>query len=369
MSLVNTENILNLLFSYNPWWQTGIMKKEFDKPMRRFAFYEAEHVLMHPDIRRTVILCGARRTGKTTVMYQLINMLLENGVSPKNILFVSFDHPLLKLCSIDKVMDVYRTNVSAEEKSYCFFDEIQYTSDWNNWLKILYDTNPNIKIVATGSASPMISDKISESGLGRWKIVHVPTLSFFEYCELLNIKVPNLPANIKPTKMYLRSQQEQTDIFNKLSMLQVHFIRYLQVGGFPELALSSDDIYAQRTLREDIVDKALKRDLPSIYGIRNINDIEKYRQKSLYVTRKNAVRLQKDEYFIADLIGLKVQDEDGKELGTVKDVIETGANDVYEVEMADGRSLLLPAIKQCILNVDVENGTMQVHVLEGLLDL
>ena len=67
--------------------------------------------------------------------------------------------------------------------------------------------------------------------------------------------------------------------------------------------------------------------------------------------------------------GLKVQDEDGKELGTVKDVIETGANDVYEVEMADGKSLLLPAIKQCILNVDVENGTMQVHVLEGLLDL
>ena len=64
-------------------------------------------------------------------------------------------------------------------------------------------------------------------------------------------------------------------------------------------------------------------------GLDNINDIEKYRQKSLYVTRKNAVRLQRDEYFIADLIGLKVQDEDGKELGTVKDVIETGANDVY----------------------------------------
>ena len=104
-------------------------------------------------------------------------------------------------------------------------------------------------------------------------------------------------------------------------------------------------------------------------GLHNINDIEKYRQKSLYVTRKNAVRLQRDEYFIADLIGLKVQDEDGTELGTVKDVIETGANDVYEVEMADGRSLLLPAIKQCILNVDVENGMMQVHVLEGLLDL
>ena len=110
-------------------------------------------------------------------------------------------------------------------------------------------------------------------------------------------------------------------------------------------------------------------DILKFKGLDNINDIEKYRQKSLYVTRKNAVRLQRDEYFIADLIGLKVQDEDGKELGTVKDVIETGANDVYEVEMADGKSLLLPAIKQCILNVDVENGTMQVYVLEGLLDL
>ena len=68
-------------------------------------------------------------------------------------------------------------------------------------------------------------------------------------------------------------------------------------------------------------------------------------------------------------LNLEIEGEDGAELGTVKDVIETGANDVYEVEMADGRSLLLPAIKQCILNVDVENGMMQVHVLEGLLDL
>ena len=91
----------------------------------------------------------------------------------------------------------------------------------------------------------------------------------------MNIDVPNLPEDIKPTQVYLKSLQEQTEIFNKLSCLQVHFIRYLQVGGFPELALSSDDLYAQRVLREDIVDKALKRDLPSIYGIRNISDIEK----------------------------------------------------------------------------------------------
>ncbi len=103
-------------------------------------------------------------------------------------------------------------------------------------------------------------------------------------------------------------------------------------------------------------------------GIDNINDVEKYRQKSLYVTRKNAVRLSRDEYFIADLMGLKVIDESEVEIGTLREVMETGANDVYIIDMKDGRELLLPAIKQCVLQVDVEQGFVKVHVMDGLLD-
>ena len=167
-------------------------------------------------------------------------------------------------------------------------------------------------------------------------------------------------------------------------LLQVGIITSTHgVRGEVKVYPTTDDPRRFRRLKEVVLDTGKEKLNLEIEGVKffkqfvilkfkgldNINDIEKYRQKSLYVTRKNAVRLQRDEYFIADLIGLKVQDEGGKELGTVKDVIETGANDVYEVEMADGKSLLLPAIKQCILNVDVENGVMQVHVLEGLLDL
>lgn len=167
-------------------------------------------------------------------------------------------------------------------------------------------------------------------------------------------------------------------------LLQVGIITSTHgVRGEVKVYPTTDDPRRFRRLKEVVLDTGREKINLEIEGVKffkqfvilkfkgldNINDIEKYRQKRLYVTRKNAVRLQRDEYFIADLIGLKVQDEDGTELGTVKDVIETGANDVYEVEMADGRSLLLPAIKQCILNVDVENGMMQVHVLEGLLDL
>ena len=103
-------------------------------------------------------------------------------------------------------------------------------------------------------------------------------------------------------------------------------------------------------------------------GIDNINDIEKYKTKSLYVTRANAVRLRKDEYFIADLLGVDVWEDNGEKLGVLKDVIETGANDVYVITLEDGKELLIPAIKECILDVDIENRKMTVHVMDGLRD-
>ena len=103
-------------------------------------------------------------------------------------------------------------------------------------------------------------------------------------------------------------------------------------------------------------------------GIDNINDIEKYKTKSLYVTRANAVRLRKDEYFIADLLGVDVWEDNGEKLGLLKDVIETGANDVYVITLEDGKELLIPAIKECILDVDIENRKMTVHVMDGLRD-
>ena len=154
------------------------------------------------------------------------------------------------------------------------------------------------------------------------------------------------------------------------------------VRGEVKVFPTTDDPNRFKRLKEVILDTGKEELVLEIEGVKffkqfvilkfkgfdNINDIEKYRQKSLYVTRKNAVRLRRDEYFIADLIGLKVLNEQEAQIGVLKDVMETGANDVYIIEMTDGRELLLPAIKQCILNVDVENGFMQVHILEGLLD-
>lgn len=114
-------------------------------------------------------------------------------------------------------------------------------------------------------------------------------------------------------------------------------------------------------------------------GIDNINDIEKYKGKGLYVTRDQAVKCEKDEYFIADLIGIEVRTEEGELLGEIKDVLQTGANDVYLVEVTPespyagrvpdkNRELLLPAIRECIRGVDMEERRMQIYLMPGLVE-
>ena len=150
-----------------------------------------------------------------------------------------------------------------------------------------------------------------------------------------------------------------------------------EVKVFP----TTDDPDRFRKLKQVILDTGREQKSLEIEGVKffkqfvilkfkdidNINDIEKYKGKSLYVTREHAVKLKKDEYFIADMIGMDVFTEDGELFGALKDVMETGANDVYIIEMSDGKEVLVPAIKQCILDVDIENRKMVIHLLEGLV--
>lgn len=154
------------------------------------------------------------------------------------------------------------------------------------------------------------------------------------------------------------------------------------VRGEVKVFPTTDDVKRFKRLKEVILDTGKEKVNLEVEGVKffkqmvilkfkgidTLNDVEQYRQKSIYVTRANAVRLSKDEYFVADLIGLQVIDEENKDLGTLVDVMSTGANDVYVINLTDGRELLLPAIKQCILNVDINNNRIQVHVLEGLLE-
>ncbi len=157
---------------------------------------------------------------------------------------------------------------------------------------------------------------------------------------------------------------------------QTHGIRG-EVKVFP----TTDDASRFKKLKEVIMDAGRERLTMEIEGVKffkqyaiikfkgydSINDVEKYKNAKLYVTRDKAVRLKKDEYFIADLIDMEVVTQEGEYLGRVKDVLVTGANDVYVVEREDKTEILLPAIKECVREIDMECSKITVHIMDGLI--
>jgi len=276
MAIVSEAQVIKVLQKYNPWWRNSDAISEGTKPQKRVAFYEAMKILEHPTIRRFPVLSGARRVGKSTIMYQMIEALLARGVSKRNILYVSFDNPIIKLVNVEDVLNTYETLYPIEGEKYLFFDEIQYTDNWELWMKVIYDSRKDIKLTATGSASPIIVKGASDSGAGRWNILKVPTLSFYEYCELMQLDDrPEINGDIRLTKLAKMPKGELADLINLFAPLARHFNRYLTVGGFPELVLANDDSYAQRMLREDVVDKVIKRDVLTLFNVRNPLSMEK----------------------------------------------------------------------------------------------
>lgn len=165
---------------------------------------------------------------------------------------------------------------------------------------------------------------------------------------------------------------------------------FLQVGvitsthgikGEVKVFPTTDDAARFRELKQVILDTGKEQILLEIQnvkffkqyvilkfkGIDNINDVEKYRKMPLLVTREDAVALEEDEYFITDMIGMQVLTEDGEKFGVLKDVMETGANDVYVIESSRHGEVLVPAIHECILDIDIDKQEMRIHLLEGLL--
>lgn len=166
-------------------------------------------------------------------------------------------------------------------------------------------------------------------------------------------------------------------------LLQVGIITTTHgVNGEVKVFPTTDDPARFKKLKQVILDTGRERISLTVTQVRffknlvilkfkdydNINDVEKWKSKGLYVTRENAVKCEEGEYFIADLMGLSVFSDEGEALGELSEVLSTGANDVYVVTKAGERDLLLPAIRECILSIDMDERVMKVHVMDGLRD-
>jgi len=268
--LPDTE-IYAVLRQFNPWW-SGTRTQELPG-WRRAAYKEIWRWLVAPPARRALLLSGARQVGKTTLFLQAIEGLLGNDVPSTNILYASFDHPMLKLAGLDELLRIWNEyEPPSEGPTYLFLDEIQMARDWQTWVKHQIDFGRH-RIAMTGSATPLNRDR-QESGVGRWLTVRLSTLSFYEYLQITGQTTPSLPElpsllplhRWKPTEFARAAQQAKP--------LAAQFHEYLLRGGFPECAQVESITTAQRLMREDIVDKVLKRDMTALFGVRRVLEME-----------------------------------------------------------------------------------------------
>ncbi len=225
---------------------------------------------------RSLLLTGARQTGKTTLYRQAIRRLVREGYPRQNILYATFDHPILKLAGLQKTLEAWDSLFppDPDRPRLLFLDEIQFVPDWQTWLKHQVDFRRQNRIAVTGSASPLKSAS-TESGVGRWETIPLATLSFGEYLRLRHVEVPKLPEVGSLRTLFDWSPADFARVTPAARELTVHFHEYLLRGGFPEPALANDISRCQRLLREDIVDKVLKRDMTALYGVRRVLEVEK----------------------------------------------------------------------------------------------
>lgn len=269
----NSTEIINILHGYNPWWQgREVVIEEF----KRLAYHSCRRFLEDKSLKRAIFLSGPRRVGKTTILNQMAHELLGEGVEGKSLCYISLDHPLLKLVTLAGILRIYHENIFPEGMPVILLlDEVQYSTDWELELKQLIDHKPQYRILATGSASVIYRQKLAESGVGRWVRVPIPTLSFFEFLSIRKAVLPEIEEELRPNSLFSMSREELRELDIKFRHLMPLFLNYLLVGGFPETAMQKDIALSQRLLREDVVERVLKRDMTMLFGVRNVDDLEK----------------------------------------------------------------------------------------------
>jgi predicted AAA+ superfamily ATPase len=270
--VISAAEVLRVIQRLNPWWSGSVEPV----PYRRLAFYECRSLLQHKEMRRAVLLSGARRVGKTTILRQLAADAVAGGRNPESVLYLSLESPALTGLALDRLLRYYHESVCPEgQPALLLLDEVQYCEQWDLHLKQLVDHHPEYRIAATGSAGLEHRRKLAESGVGRWLTVPVPTLSFGEYLGIRGEGPGAVPEGLTPESLFAERPQRLPLVAAPFRRLLPAFRRYLLLGGFPETALADDLAVAQRVLREDVIDKVLKRDVPALFGVRNVADLEK----------------------------------------------------------------------------------------------
>jgi predicted AAA+ superfamily ATPase len=273
MQTISDADIIRRVRLENPWWGETPTISASQRAWKPRAYLDLFLPLVREiSVRRAVVLMGPRRVGKTVMIHHTIQGLLDAGVPPRQICYFSVDNPIYNTLSLEKYLHYYAEAVGLDyqqEQIFVFFDEVQYLRNWEIHLKTLIDTYPNIKAVASGSAAAALRLKSQESGAGRFTDFLLPPLTFYEY--LLLLQEDDLARDRGGIDLFY---SEPVFTAEEIDRLNTQFLRYLNYGGYPEV-IFSEQIQADpgRFIKSDIIDKVLLRDLPSLYGISDIQEL------------------------------------------------------------------------------------------------
>lgn len=266
------KQIIGRLKIDNPWWSEGNIPSFYADMSPRLYLNIFYPLVKDTDLRRALILMGPRRVGKTVMMYHSIQRLINEGISPQNIIYISVETPIYNKIYLEQLLQLACQILgkdATKEQMFVFFDEIQYLKDWEVELKSLVDTYLNVKFIASGSAAAELKKRSDESGAGRFTDFNLPPLTFYEYIHLKGYTNLMMPVDYEwrgvTTKAY---RSVDMDRLNEL------FLDYINYGGYPEVVFS-EKIRENpgQFIRHDIIDKVLLRDLPSLYGISDVQEL------------------------------------------------------------------------------------------------
>lgn len=273
-NIVPTAKIIERLRYENPWWITKGIPKTYSSMSKRLYFDLFYPFVIERNIKRALVLMGPRRVGKTVMLFHCIENLIKNEINPQRLFFIGIDNPIYVNLSLEDILALCKESLSLNNLDGCFvfFDEIQYLKDWERHLKVLVDSYPETKFIVSGSAAAALRWHSTESGAGRFTDFLLPPLTFQEYIHL-----KKLEHLIYDGEIAYGEKNIAYCLAHDIKELNREFVHYLNFGGYPEVILS-EKIQGDmgRYVKNDIVDKVLLRDLPSLYGIKDVQELNRF---------------------------------------------------------------------------------------------
>jgi len=283
MQPISASDIQTRLERDNPWWSEPKPEISEANFPRRVYFQSLRDLALDFSVRRATVLLGARRVGKTFMIKQLVAEAISSNINPRAILYVSIDTPIYSGFSLEQFLDLMPKDPNIDRR-LVIFDEIQYLRNWEVHLKDIVDTYNNIKFIATGSAAAALKLKSHESGAGRFSDFMLPPLTFYEFLTFINEDETLIEVAKTESETETENDQAQPKrrypkrhyMAKNIDALNHRFVDYLNFGGYPEVVLNEAiSKNPEQFIRNDIIDKVLLKDLPSLYGIQEIPELNR----------------------------------------------------------------------------------------------